>query len=83
MNRNYGSGGFKGRKKGSTNWRGTRLKINGGFTSSTTKAKVIPFPYKPPVRDEGLILLGGRWYRIRPGSWVDRLWRRVAVPMHE
>lgn len=64
-------------------WPGTRAKINGGsITSMTKRGNVIFLPGVTPAQDsEDWIQLGHRQYRLRPGSFAERVldWVTVAV----
>lgn len=80
MSRNYGFGAFKATSKASMNWPGTHPKINGGFITPTTKrGMVIPFPRHRAVQNWEWFRLGRHQYRVRPGSWADRIWQAISV----
>ncbi len=81
MSRNYGFGEYKAISKASMNWPGIHRKISGGFIISTTKrGKVIPFPTDRLILHQEVLKIAGHVYRVRPGSWADRMWHLVSVP---
>ena len=84
MSRNCGFGEFKATSKASTNWPGIPQKISGGFTISTIKRGiVVPFPRERIVQNWEVLELRSRQYRLRPGSWADRFWRLISMPMDQ
>ncbi len=65
------------------NWHGIPKKINGGsITSMTKRGIVIPFPSSVQPSAE-IVQLGGRQYRLRPGSWAEWAWNLVTVVVDE
>ena len=46
----------------------------------TRRGVVIPFPREQVVRDWEVVELGRHRYRLRPGSWAQRIWHFITVP---